>query len=386
MIPWLLAVALAAEPYTEAELVEVTDQAIDILPWQQYVVRTALKIDRPPSMLEASMYGAPAQLILPDGTQRGGSVIRFGMGFGVGVGQPRTGVAAFGGILADFAYVQDKMPPKLSDWESLAIGPNALFYGGLAAKGFAATASYAAHQPLYYEEQYGGSPSRSSQETLLTLSHVEGVSVGGALADAGGDTVLAAVTGLVRPEEVLERADLRRFGVFGLGLTRFASGIDPYREEANDADSPSLIEVPVSADDLGELGLRVSIVPQVTPRFALRRAVVGYVWEGLDRFLVGGQAGVVTRGGGPRPTIQIYASALGESEEEKKPLIGPPRRQRGLIALSYAYNAPDSVAFFPFDGAHVFGLQVVNGRQEFGRPLVPVYRSTEELTDDPATP
>lgn len=368
-------VAHALEPWSETDLTEATEEALEVLPWHQYVVRTALKADKAPNAIELSIAGAPGRFELPDGSEEAGSLQRWGMGLGFGFGRPRTGFSMFAGGMADYALVQG--PQMFSSSGTLGMAANAMGYGGIAVKGWTLTAGALARQPLAFASGVGGSPVPLSVQTLYSLYNQEGVALGAIRGENGlGEQVFQSLAGQVRPEKLLEKSDLRRFGVFALGLTRVAEGLDIYHEATSDADSPAMYEVPLAADDIGESGFRVSVVPQVAPLPTVRRALAGYVHHS-DKLVVGGQGGLLNRGGGIEPSVQVYAAFRPEWFKYFS-IYGVPR-----IAVSYSYNVPDPVSFFPISHVHVVGIQYVYGREEFARPLLPIYRTTEELEKDP---
>lgn len=372
---WFAVAALAERPvWDEEQLVEVTE-ALDVLPWHQYVLRTQQMIDKPGTFVELAFHGAPARYALPNGVERNGSLVRMGIGMGLGVGKPRSGVAAFGGLLVDYGMAQGSSP--ISSDETLGMAVDGVMYGGLAVKGWTATVAGLARQPFAFSEAVGG-PTEGQDVAIpvaFTLYNQEGAALGAIKStDATGRAVLANLRGDFRPELLLERTDLRKYGVFGVGLSRFAENLDLYQEHAPGASIPATYELPLAADDLVETGLRVAVVPQVAPSPTVRRAQLGYVFAS-DKLVLGTQAGVLNRANKVSPSIQAYTAFRPEWFKYFSPW-GSPR-----ITVSYAYNVPDPVAFFQVDGAHVIGVQYIYGREEFARPLLPIYRSTEELED-----
>ncbi len=365
----LVAHATAAPQWTEEQLRADTVGVLDVLPWHQYVLRSQTRLDKPATFADLSLFGAPGSFVLPDGTEQSGALMRFGLGMGVGVGKPSTGVAAFGGMQFDYAMAQT--PPILSSDGTVAQAASGIGYLGLAVKGWTATAGLLPVQRLVYTPEVGGREVPVHTDQIFSLYNQEGVAVAGVRGqDLSGADVLAAVRGELAPERLLERADLRKYGVFGVGFQHIAAGLDPYLDDPGPPeDSPAHAQVPLRAEDLGERGFRVVLVPEVAPRPVLRRAQVGYVFA-KDEVWLGGQAGLVTRAGKVLPSVQVFASFRPEYFKYFS-LYGVPR-----INVAYSYNVPDTVGFFPVAGAHVFGIQYMYGRAEFSRPLVPSYTGT----------
>lgn len=363
----LISATLAAEPLDQDALSAATAQVLDVLPWHQYVLRTQQRQDVAGTFAELSLYGSPQRFELPDASVQGGSLLRFGLGMGLGVGKPATGVAAFVGSQIDYGMANGAGIPTSDN--TLAAAANGIVYGGLAVKGWTATAGILANQPLAYREQDGGVPIDATVDQMFTLYNQEGVAIGGVRAQRlGGDDVLAALRAEVAPERLLERLDLRRFGLFGIGLQRFASGVDPYQDDpGGPGTGPAHAELPLSAEDIAERGFRLQLTPEIVPRPTLRRLQAGYVWVG-DENVLGGQVGAVNRGGRVVPSVQAFATVRPEWFKYFS-FYGVPR-----IAFSYSYNTPDPVAFFEISGAHVLGVQYIYGPAEFARPLLPIFR------------
>lgn len=379
MVTWvgflLAGLALAERPvWDEEQLVEVTE-ALDVLPWHQYVLRTQQMTDKPGTFVELAFHGAPARYELPNGVERNGSLVRFGIGMGLGVGKPRTGFAAFGGLLIDYGMAQGSSP--ISSEETLGAAVDGIFYGGMAFKGWTATVSGLARQPFTFAPEVGG-PTESQDidvPVAFTFYNQEGVALGAIKStDASGRAVLANLRGEFRPELLLERMDLRKYGVFGLGLSRFAENLDIYQEHPPGERIPATYELPLAADDLVETGLRATLTPEIAPSPTVRRAQLGYVFAS-DKLVLGTQGGLLNRANKLSPSIQAYTAFRPDWFKYFSPW-GSPR-----ITVSYAYNVPDPVSFFQVDGAHVIGVQYIYGREEFARPLLPIYRSTQELED-----
>lgn len=375
---FLVGIAQADRPaYTEEEMTEVTAQVLDVLPWHQYVLRTQLLTDKPGNFVELAMFGSPSRFELPSTELRDGTLIRFGIGAGLGFGKPATGFAAFAGLQVDYGMAQGT--PTFSSEGTIGLAAGGIVYGGASFKGWTLTAAALPVQPFSWSADVDPAAEPTPEvrvDAAYTLYQQEGVSVGAVRGqDLSGDAVLAALHGMIRPEKALERAGARRFGVFGLGLTRFGEGLDPYRERGGREALPAVYETALSGDDLGESGVRVVVTPQVAPVPTLRRAQVGFLYDEHPDVLAGGQAGVLNRGGQIQPSIQVYGAFRPEWFRYFS-LYGVPR-----IAVSYSYNVPDPIAFFTVDQAHVFGIQYIYGREEFARPLIPVYRTTDELEE-----
>lgn len=361
--------AMAAPPLrTEAELRALSEQALQVLPWHQYVLFTMARLDRSHRFAELSLFSSPSRFALPSGQIEDGSLMRMGVGMGLGVGQPTSGAALFGGAQLDYALVQT--PPLLSSDGTLGGAAQGVMYGGLAVRGWMLTGGALITQPLSLE---GGETPSASPRAFVTLYQPQGAALSGLLSPEGaGLDRLSALRGTLMPEQWMERLDLRALGLPLLGVERYASGTNPYGDP-EPLDEP-LLSLPLGMEDIASLGLRAQVVPEIRPDLGLRRALAGYVLQ-HPQIVTGAQVGVARIGGDLVPSAQAYAVFHPEWFKYFS-AWGVPR-----ISIAYSYNIPDPIAFFSVQDSHVFGIQYVYGPPEFGRPLIPLYRRevNEEL-------
>ncbi|MCC6649217.1 MAG: hypothetical protein IT374_27065 [Polyangiaceae bacterium] len=388
---------VAAEAYTGADFTTLARQSIDLMRMQHYRLQGQMAIDRSQFFAESTGRFMKARVRLNDGTELDAVLERLGGGYWWGGGRPRTGFAWFSAFQSDVGVATTAH--KAAD----AVIYDGLLFAGVAYHGLTVgagvrggfTSGMDANGEFTLRSNTGasaaspraGAPGDALLPTLgrervdrfrfggvvTTVEHVEGLSLGAVLDGSVASSPLAAVRALAQPEPLLRRAGLRALGVPSLGVDRVAPGIDYYSDAfeagkkaaAQGLPRPALPakalwEVPFVVDDLASVGLRVRAVTQIAPTTQFRLAELG--WSQRDHVVRAGGRGVGFRRGDALVAGGEVFVGAGTSS---------PDHQDFAITLSYSYNVPDSVTFFPIPNAQVWGFQATFGPRQLGRPLVP---------------
>lgn len=352
-----------------------------------------------------------ANFVLNDGrTLHGGRLSRVGISVGGGLGKPRSGLAVFAGLTMDLAGVAWK---NSGQGDPADFGTNAgdgIGYLGLAAHGFALTGGARIRSklsqldindqfttgmdtPIYRQGTPAGvrDTTRDSQEKeiqrgyVFNLYHAEGVSLGAVVeqfksaVESGAQqetTRFTALRGLIQPEELMKRIDLRQLGVPSLGLDRFAAGVDYYGDTYKDirraaeqgtalpaASTKSMYELPIGVYDIAALGFRAVFTPELYPNPRFRSLEVGWTFRSPNytelhiNFDLGARGFAFYRGDGYTGGGEGFvAGGVGKYH----------------FAFSASYNAPGSSNFFPIPDTVVYGVQAIIGPVDMARPLIPM--------------
>lgn len=392
-----------AETFSGPEFTALARQSIDLMRAQHYRIKGQLDRDVSDYFYEATVRYAPGmRFVNNDGVLADGGLERLGGGYWFGTGKPRTGVAFFSTAQLDAAIADGRSDHGFKD----AMIFDGILMAGMSAKGFTLmggarggfTAGLDRSGRFALTQQAAATPDTERRTDfrfngwVFNFEQAEGLSLGAVLGDAvsqdvagaaSRQRVLAAVRGLLQPESLMRRAGIRAFGAPAVGVDRIDGGIDYYGDIARRASgtNPSrapLVEVPVLVDDLASVGIRVRAVTQVSPRPLFRLAELGYVrWtDGLH----GGGRTVVFRSAdryvGSGEAFVGYT--LTTTEKKGDGSSAPPV----AATLSYSYNVPDTVTFFPVRDAHVIGLQFTVGSPLLARPIVPLVARTVPRTGD----
>ncbi len=389
---------VAAEAYTGRDFTTLARQSIDVMRMQHYRLQGQMAIDRSQLFVESTGRFMKARIRLNDGNEMDAVLERLGGGYWWGDGNPRTGFAWFSAFQSDVgvattankaadAVIYDGLLFAGIAYHGLTVGAGVRggFTSGMDADGgftLKTNTGGAAVSPRTGAPSDAILPTRGRERVdkfrfggfVTTVEHAEGLSLGAVLDRSFGAETLAAARALVQPEPLMRRLQLRSLGVPSLGVDRIAPGIDYYSDgfeaarqaAARGLPSPSastraMWEVPLAIDDLASVGLRVRAVAQVAPRPLFRLGEVG--WTPREKVLrAGGRALGFRRGDGVVAGGEVYIGAGTHSDP----------RSDVAVTLSYSYNVPDSVTFFPVPNAQVWGVQFTLGPRQLGRPLVPM--------------
>jgi hypothetical protein len=98
-------------------------------------------------------------------------------------------------------------------------------------------------------------------------------------------------------------------GQAAAGFNRLHEGMDFYREGAAVHGDKPMWELPLNLRDIGEIGLGVQVVPQLSPKFSFRSAQA--VWNvDIGQSLVGGRIAMTRRNGEADWSWDAYAQLM----------------------------------------------------------------------------
>jgi hypothetical protein len=309
----------------------------------------------------ADTRSAPATLRLGDGQRIDGSVMHALGGIGLGFGHPREGLAIFGGYQIDELRAGDlPLARPVDDFQ--ASRRDHLGYLGVGVLGMQASYGWRRVSRLQGVDPDGhflagdlGEPSRDTTHDaqVITVYHRQGAALGAMISpmlDSGSysveeakQAVLAALRGEYEP-----RGMTGALGQAAIGFNRMHEGMDFYRED--ELADGAVWELPLALRDIGELGLGVSLTPQVAPKFRIRTAQA--VWNiDVGQGMIGARVAMTQRNGEPDWSWDVYAQGM-------HVVFGDRLLTSAALAVAYSYNSPDGDTFLPYSGMHVFGLQL----------------------------
>jgi hypothetical protein len=417
--------AEAAAPYTTETLRPYLNNEVNALELNRLFLDSMLDMDRIPFTVGTAVRAAPASYQRLDGevTEAGLGKQLYTLSFGGG--RPDSGVGVFaGGIVSN---VRPSGFPNIwalsGEGDDLirAAGSSAVLFAGVGVKGTVVQLAYHRTElgwdadgaglfvPGGCHLEYGcqsrqprpGAPvedppvafqqnkhallinvlNEEGYHTEALISPVSDVTLDGELVRR---TALAAARVAGMPEDLFDP----KIGLLGAGLNFYDKAVDYYGDRnarvreavANDeplpeTDSKPMLELPLLASDLANVGIQARLIPQILPRPALRMVEVGWSMEGPlgERLVpqVGTRAKAFKRGTGYEPSVDVYAGALlsyGDLYDEVA---------RGVsVMASYSYNSPDSLTFVPIEGAHVLGIQLIVGNATALPPPVAILRES----------
>ncbi len=290
--------------------------------------------------------------------------------------EPRTGDAWFAGRQLDAAIIGS------GSLGSLPLNGQGLLFAGAAHHGWqgsvsvrgdwrqGVTADGSFVQGLLVDS--GHDTGSGGAGLILSVQHVEGAAFGAVIDERGArlrgdrDDVRSAVRALLQPEAAMERAGARDVGVPLISIERIGAGLDPWAEAAPGAPAPPVDQLPLALDDIGRLGLRVRVTPELAPSPGLRLAEGGFSWIGRH-LAVAQWAGAWQTGGDWTASGEACASVIATMQDSG---------DEGLVAsLSVAHNVPDTAPFVAIPDTTVWGLSFTYGPLELPRAAVPVLAS-----------
>ncbi|HEY2409127.1 MAG TPA: hypothetical protein VGI10_24145 [Polyangiaceae bacterium] len=409
-----------AETYSGPEVVSLAHQTIDVMRIYQQTLNAQLNVDRVvPFYGDGIARETPARLQLADTRTVSGQLVRSSIALGGGSGQPKTGNAFLLSFVTDEAVAQSSSQQYQATDLNLFVSAGGAWHGLLATAGlkfdsgwsgldsqnrFSLSTTTAAGAPPQFRPgtppQFAdlGTPSvavrrKGAYSGVLTLEHREGFSLGTVLGEVDSvapdgtitrKTALTTLRGLVKPEDLWKRLELSKYGVPLTGLDVIARDVDYYGDRyratrqallaaAPVPQAPRLptYEIPLGLDDIGELGLHVKAIGQVSPTPLFRGAEGGWA-KTIGNFDGAARAFTFRRAASYTESVEIAARYL----------FG------GWFGLgaSYSYNTPDASTFFPIPNASVFGVQVSIGPAFMIRPIVPIAVKPEPAAKPVAPP
>ncbi|MFH1463091.1 MAG: hypothetical protein ABIO70_01765 [Pseudomonadota bacterium] len=320
----------------------------------------------------ADVRSAKADLLVGDGARLDGGVSHMLGGVGLGFGHPREGLAIFGGYHFDMLRAGGfPLGSEVGGFQ--AQRRDQLGYLGVGVLGTQASFGWRRVSALQGVDPDGvfeaawewekdadditmnsleGGTAYNAQ--VITLYNRRGAGLGAMISpmlETGSYTtaearkaVLAALHGEYEP-----RGMTGALGQAAAGFNRLHQGMDFYREGAVENGEKPMWEVPLTLRDVGELGLGVQVVPQITPKFSFRSAQA--VWNvDVGQSLIGGRVVMTRRNGEADWSWDAYAQLMHVVFRDR--LL-----TTGSLALGYSYNSPDCDSFLPFSHMHVFALQ-----------------------------
>lgn len=377
----LVAPAQGAEPITGARFDSLSAAAVDVMRLHQGTMKAQMDRDEVARVYEATIRSMSGDFVDRNGAVIESDLARFLHTNWFGKGNPATGTAWFAGMQIDAAIVGS------GSLGSLPYNGELLLFGGAASHGWQGSLAVRGerHQGVYPDGSFveglsigGDSAGRTGSGgggVILSLQQQEGAAFGLVFDDEGfrteGDRrdVLSAARALIQPEAAMERANLRKAGVPSLALERIAGRLDPWAEQdPGDPDPPAIWQVPLAIDDLGGVGLRLRVVPEIAPEPGLRLAEGGLVF--IQKWVVlGGRGGVWRSADVLRGSGEGFATVVASRQDDDT---------EGLaITLSAARNVPDAATFFLIPDATVFGLGVTFGPLDMTHATLPVLASQD---------
>jgi len=192
---------------------------------------------------------------------------------------------------------------------------------------------------------------------------------------------LAALRAMAQPYDLIRKALPKKAGLPGLGLNRYAEGLDYYGDRfkgmqnavANGEPLPATptkatYEVPFVWDRIAGTPFSSRVVTQVQPDPLFRLAELSAVAQS-ELFRGGARAMVFRRGEGYTGSVDTFGGVH----------MGSKGGDAGFsFTLSYSYNSPDMATFLPLPNAHVIGMQLMMGLPEAMPPPVPIARDPLE--------
>jgi len=330
---------------------------------------------------------APGEFQFQGGGRGSGNLARFIGGAGFGAGTPSE-YGVFGGIAVDAVSTTGLSGESYGGYQSLvyfggALGSVELVLSGKVnflqgGDGFDIWHNYRrSGESEHYRTAlpFSTNDNKFEGDTFTLYENRSGAFVAVTMAAHGGaPTVSANLQPLARLLPNL----------WGLPVIGFAL-LDP-GDGRGILDLPREVQTPIGTDDALGFGVRFRVVPQWYPTVQLKRAELGFVRSigdlGADVPFGFGARVVLHR---PEETYQVSTDAfasvgLYQYEEDKTP--EGHAKYALFLAASYSYNSPDGTTFLPIADAHVFGFQLVWGRPETAKPLIPLIRSAPKKTDD----
>lgn len=372
----LATAARAAAPVTGDDFDQLAAGAVNVMRLHQWTAKAQMDRDEVARVYEASIRSMRADFLDEDGNVIESDLARFLHTNWFGKGNPRTGDAWFAGMQLDAAIIGS------GSLGSLPLNGQGLLFAGAAHHGWqgsvsvrgdwrqGVTADGSFVQGLLVDS--GDDTGSGGAGLILSVQHVEGAAFGAVIDERGArlrgdrDDVLSAVRALLQPEAAMERAGARDVGVPLISIERIGAGLDPWAEAAPGAPAPPVYQLPLALDDIGRLGLRVRVTPELAPSPGLRLAEGGFSWIGRH-LAVAGRAGAWQTGGDWAASGEACASYIATMQDSG---------DEGLVAsLSVAHNVPDTATFFAIPDATVWGLSFTYGPLELTRAAVPVLAS-----------
>lgn len=412
----LLAPSLArAEVYFGPEVRDMSARSVNALTMHQQVMQAQLRLDDTLWHFAITARGTPATLQFAGGERLDAGLNRLSLSMGGGFGKPSDFAFSFGLQAENIGASSWPLFIKGIDGYS-ANNAQAVYYvavakqgyqlsvGGLSDTGFTGLDAQGRFNPTAtaYTYRPGAPPEASAAQAnvgkrqrsnafFLSLTQVEGVLLGGTIAQVReqledeAKTKLAALRGQLRPERWVKKAARSIPGVPSIGFDVFTPGVDPYADRyaslkknaeqtaaglvADAAPKPStLVQLPLSFEDILGSGAYGRVVPQASPKPTLRMIDAGFAHSFGDEDL--------SFGLGVRATaFQRTETWTGSAEA----LVGVTSKYvSGRVA--YAYNVPDAALLLPIPNAHVLGVQLVYGRSEVAMPVSPIAATLAQTT------
>ncbi|MBK9000402.1 MAG: hypothetical protein IPM35_32175 [Myxococcales bacterium] len=415
--------AWAAETFDAFTFSSLVNQNVNVMAANQRLLRAQELVDYDGWYFGFASRGAPASYRMSDGSTLDAGVARVLLATGGRVANLVDDLSLYAGVQLDHASASD-FPNVMSPAGSgkgkgeLVVGffSEAVLHGGASYQGFSLSAGVMAQTMRFDADPAGrfvpygypddedrnfrpGTPAlvrarQGEQQTqwnyFANLDSDRGYSLGALfgqveeLTEQGQSQVastLAALRALAQPRDLLRSLSSQALGYPGLGLNRYAPGVDYYGDRFEELQaavrdvrpipptrSEALYEVPLVWDRILGIPVGTRLVPQVSPELLFRLAEVSAAFQ-AGVFEAGARAMVFRRGDAYTGATDLYAGVHVTDPKEKKGIS---------VNASYSFNNPDSATFLPLPNAHVLGLGFMLGLPEALPPPVPIARDPLE--------
>ena len=414
--------ARATETFDAFTYSSLVNQNVNVMAANDRLLRAQDLVNYDGMYFGIASRGAPAKYRMSDGTTLDGGVARVLLALG-GRSAILPNLAVYGGLQLDHASASDFPNVFATSGSSEGKGEKvvgffseAVIHGGISFDGIGLTGGVLAQTMRYDADPAGrfvpygypdnedrsfraGTPAlvrarQGEQQTqwnyFVNLAYDRDYSLGALFSEVEQRTeqgqsevqrTLTALRAMAQPRELLSGISSSAMGFPGVGLNRYAPGVDYYgdrfeglqRAVRDVAPIPptrdkALYEAPLIWDRILGSPVSARFVPQFSPELLFRLADLSASFQ-ADIFEAGARAMVFRRGDAYTGAGDLYAGVY---------LTEPEARQGYSFNVSYSYNSPDSATFLPLPNAHVLGLGFMFGLPEAMPPPVPIARDPLE--------
>jgi hypothetical protein len=415
--------ARAAETFDAFTLSSLVNQNVNVMVANQRLLRAQEIVGFDGWYFGFASRGAPASYRMSDGSTLDGGVARAFLVAGGRMANLFMDLSVYAGIQVDHASASDfpnvMSPAGSSEGKGekvVGFFSEAIFHGGVSMQGVSLSGGVLAQTMRFDADPAGrfvpygypddqdrnfrpGTPAlvrarqgeqQAQWSYFVNLDSDRGYALGALFSQVEEvtergqsqvDSALAAVRALAQPRDLLSSLSSQALGYPGLGLNRYAPGVDYYGDRFKELQkavrdvrpipptrSAAIYEVPLVWDRILGSPVSTRFVPQISPEPLFRLADVSASFQ-ADIFEVGARATVFRRADGYTGASDLYAGVHVTDPKEKKGIS---------VNASYSFNNPDSATFLPMPNAHVLGIGFMLGLPEALPPPVPIARDPLE--------
>lgn len=371
---------IAQNPVTGVQFKEAALSSVDVLSSHFLLLQAQSHYNKILNNVSVTDHIAPAKLFINNGTSWDGKISRLLINTGIGYGSIKK-FGVFAGFQGDYVYARGNKVNKESKLVRCDV-VQGVWYFGFSFLGFQLDAGKLFHAnefALDNNQDFAGDTSQITKSgisdfekdmSVYTLYHKSGIYFSTVFSKIKYD----GLDKRILSEYKFNIQPLKKYlpDVYGLpfldliGYTPLSTYYNKYKDfytAAFNADQTTKnkmgYDATLGSDDIKKLGLRSALTLQVYPKASFRKFEVAYNYFRKEKTQVfGARSQFFMKDKTPNFSFDAFATI----STKVKNLT---------FSVSYSYNSPDNVTFVPLPKLHVIGIQIILGKRETAKAVIP---------------